>query len=132
MDSSKSKNEARIFIVDDSEFSRATISEMLNDIDNINVVGEASSAEEASKLIPEKKPNIAIIDVVMPEVSGIELAKSLHKSMKDVAIVMISSLAQEHVVIDAISSGAVDFLQKPFTQEELISSIQKITETEVI
>ncbi len=129
----ESKNKIqRVIIVDDSEFSRASISEMLDKHEFIQVIGEAGNAEDAAKLISDKKPDIAIIDVVMPEISGIDLAKSINKSMPDVLIIMISSLAQEHVVIDSISAGAIDFLQKPFTREALISSIEKISSMETI
>jgi YesN/AraC family two-component response regulator len=121
-----------VFIVDDSEFSRASICEMLDKEEHIRIVGEASSAEEAINTIGQKKPDIAIVDVVMPNISGIELAKLINKSLPDTSVIMISSLAQEHVVIDSISAGAVDFLQKPFTKEALKSSIIKIAQMEVI
>ncbi|MBL7665575.1 MAG: response regulator [Bacteriovoracaceae bacterium] len=132
MTTKKEITKAKVFVIDDSEFSRASIAEMLDSHPFISIVGEASSAEEAIKIIGEKKPNIAIVDVVMPEISGIDLARSISKSMTDVSIIMISSLAQEHVVIDAISAGAVDFLQKPFSKEDLVSAIEKITQNEVI
>ncbi len=120
------KSNARIVIVDDSEFSRSSISEMLEPESDIEVIGEASNAEDAIKIIAEKRPSIAIIDIVMPEISGIDLAKTLHKSLPDTSIIMISSLAQEHVVIESISAGAVDFLQKPFSKDDLLVAIRKI------
>ncbi len=117
----------RIIVVDDSEFSRASINEMLEDEENIEVIGEAAHAEDAVKIIAEKKPDIVILDVVMPDISGIDLAKTINKSLPNVSIIMISSLAQEHVVIESISAGANDFIQKPFSKEDLINSIDKIS-----
>jgi two-component system chemotaxis response regulator CheY len=114
-----------ILVVDDSDFSRNSIARMLTD-ERYNIIGEASNAQEAINILNDRTPNIAIIDIVMPGMSGFELAKKMTERFKDVYIIMISSLAQENIVIEAISSGASDFLQKPFTQETLINSLEKI------
>lgn len=118
----------RILIVDDSDFSRNNISLML-DNPRFNIIGEASGAKEAVKILNDRKAHIAIVDIVMPEISGIELAERIKESFSDTQIIMISSLAQENIVIDAISVGASDFLQKPFTKETLINSIEKVIST---
>jgi len=119
------KNEYRILIVDDSDFSRNTISAML-DNSRYNIIGEASNAKEAINILRDRVAHIAIIDVVMPEVSGIELAEYITENFTNVSIIMISSLGQESIVIDSISAGASDYLQKPFTKEDLITSVEKI------
>jgi two-component system chemotaxis response regulator CheY len=126
------KKNPKVVIVDDSEFSRAMISEMLDKEGWIEVVGEAGNADDGAKIISEKKPDIAIIDIVMPKISGLDLAKSVNNSLPDTGIIIISSLAQEHVIIDSIGAGALDFIQKPFSKEELINSIEKIATTEKI
>jgi len=115
----------KILVVDDSDFSRNSISRML-DNKRYNIIGEASNGTEAINSLIERIPNIAIVDIVMPGMSGFELAKKISEISKEVYIIMISSLAQENIVIDAISSGASDFLQKPFTKEVLINSIEKL------
>lgn len=115
----------KVVVVDDSDFSRNLISSMLSE-SRFQVVGEAANANEAIRMLQENKVQIVILDVVMPEVSGIELAEKISKSFKDISIVMISSLAHETVVMDAINAGALDFLQKPFTKEALIDSLEKI------
>lgn len=117
----------RVLVVDDSDFSRNNIASMLEG-SRFNVIGEASSAKEAVEILKDRKAHIAIIDVVMPEVSGIELADKLSSMFRDIHIIMISSLAQENVVMDSISAGAADFLQKPFDKVSLISSLDKIAE----
>lgn len=119
------ENSYRILVVDDSDFSRNNITQMLDD-PRYNIVGEASNAKEAMNILRDRKAHIAIVDVVMPEISGIELAESVSSNFKDTYIIMISSLAQENIIIDSISAGASDFLQKPFTKETLISSIEKV------
>jgi two-component system chemotaxis response regulator CheY len=117
----------RILIVDDSDFSRNSITNMLDD-PRYNIIGEASSAKEAMTILKDRKAHIVITDVVMPEISGIELAEKITQTFKDMFVIMVSSLAQESIIIDSISVGASDFLQKPFNKETLINSIEKVIE----
>lgn len=119
------ENSFRILIVDDSDFSRNNITQML-DNPRYNIIGEAANAKEAMSILRDRKAHIAIVDVVMPEISGIELTDKITSNFKDTYIIMISSLAQENIIIDSISAGASDFLQKPFTKETLINSIEKV------
>lgn len=116
----------KILIVDDSEFNRKSMLHILTE-EGFNVVGEASSAEDGIRAAASTKANLIFIDIVMPERSGLELAK--HFQDKNVAnryIIMMSSLNVESIVIESISNGAIDFLQKPFEVEDLIKSVLKI------
>ena len=117
--------EVKIVIVDDSDFSRSVINKMLTE-EGFQVVGEAASAEAALPLIKDKKPDIVITDIVMPNVSGIELAEKIGQSFPDIAVIMVSSLSQEHVVLDAIGAGASDFIAKPIQKQQLVDSVEKI------
>lgn len=117
----------RILIVDDSDFSRANMVKMLEG-ENFNIIGEAANAKEAISILNDRKAHLAIVDVVMPEVSGIELASHISENFKDTAIMMVSSLAGESIIIDSISAGASDYLQKPFKKSDFVASIEKILE----
>lgn len=121
------RNKCKILVVDDSDFSRMSLIQMLKS-DGLQVEGEASSAEEALSILEEKSIDIAIIDVVMPKTSGIELANTISKSFKKTNIIMISSLGQENIIVDSITAGAQDFIQKPIKKEVLLGSIEKISE----
>jgi len=121
------KDKFRILIVDDSDFSRSSVARMF-DTDQYNIIGEVASAKEAINILKDRKAHLAIIDVVMPEVSGIELAEYISDNFSDTNIIMISSLGQENIIIDSISAGASDYLQKPFTKEELMASVEKVLE----
>ncbi|MGE3609468.1 MAG: response regulator [Bacteriovoracaceae bacterium] len=114
----------RIVIVDDSDFARTSIKKMLIDA-GYEVAGEAPSAEAALAVIKEKKPHILITDIVMPKISGIELADKISKDHEDVYIIVISSLTQEHIILEAIGAGASDFIAKPIQPQQLIDSIDK-------
>ena len=118
----------KVVIVDDSDFSRSIIRKMLTE-EGVEIVGEAASAEAALVVIKEKKPNIVITDIVMPEVSGIELTEKINQNFNDISVIVISSLSQEHVVLEAIGAGASDFIAKPIQKQQLIDSLEKIVAT---
>lgn len=115
----------KIVVVDDSDFSRALIIKMLKEA-NFDVVGEAAGAQAALQVIKDKRPNVVITDIVMPEVSGIELTESINQNFDDIYVIVISSLSQEHVVLEAIGAGAADFIAKPINEQQLVDSLEKI------
>jgi two-component system, chemotaxis family, chemotaxis protein CheY len=117
--------ELRIAVVDDSEYSRKSIVEIL-EAEGYNVVGQASSAEEGISSGASTNANLYIIDVIMPERSGLEMAKVIAEKSMGVSIIMMSSLNMESIIIESISSGAIDFLPKPFGPEQLLKTIRKI------
>ncbi len=119
------KSDLKVVIVDDSDFSRSIIRKMLTE-EGIEIVGEANSAEAALLIIKEKKTNIVITDIVMPEISGIELTEKINRDFNEISVIVISSLSQEHVVLEAIGAGASDFIAKPIQKQQLIDSLEKI------
>jgi two-component system, chemotaxis family, chemotaxis protein CheY len=122
------KSDVKVVIVDDSDFSRSIIRKILTE-EGINVVGEANSAEAALVVIKEKGPNIVITDIVMPEISGIELTEKINQTFDNISVIVISSLSQEHIVLEAIGAGASDFIAKPIQKQQLIDSLEKIIST---
>ena len=121
------RNKCKILVVDDSEFSRISITQML-EADGLQVLAQAQGANEAMEILEKEKIDIAIVDVVMPDTSGIELAQKISSTHPATHIIMISSLGQENIVLDSITAGAQDFIQKPIKKEILLNSIQKIAE----
>jgi len=114
----------KVFIVDDSDFSRQTLAQILQ-AEGFSVMGNAKSAQEALPLIKMNPCHVCLIDVVMPEVSGLDLAKLLNENFEATRVIMMSSLQTEGLIIECISSGAVDFLQKPFDKNDLVRSVRK-------
>ncbi|HXH73391.1 MAG TPA: response regulator [Bacteriovoracaceae bacterium] len=125
MNDKTSISELRVVVVDDSDFSRSLISRMVTESGH-QVVGEAADAETAMKIIKEKSPNVVITDIVMPEISGIELTEQINKSFDDISVIVVSSLSQEHIVLEAIGAGAADFIPKPIQKQQLADSLDKI------
>lgn len=126
MEQNQNRNtKLKICIVDDSDHSRLNAAKILENA-GFNVVGLASSAEEAIQVTATSDVNLYLIDVVMPDASGIELAKILNDKNSKASIIMMSSLRMENIVLESISSGAIDFLSKPFDADDLIKSVEKI------
>lgn len=123
------KKDIKVVIVDDSDFSRSIIRKMLTE-EGIEIVGEANGAEAALQVIKAKNPNIVITDIVMPEISGIELTEKITQNFDDISVIVVSSLSQEHVVLEAIGAGASDFIAKPIQKQQLIDSLEKIISQE--
>lgn len=117
-----------LVVVDDSDFARSQIASLLKDC-GFNVVGEANGAEEALRLVKEKKPHLVLTDVVMPNVSGIELTEKITSIFPNVGVIMVSSLGHEQVVLEAIAAGAVDFIRKPIDVRQLTEAVEKFLST---
>lgn len=120
-----------IVVVDDSAFARKQIVDLLKSA-KYDVVGTASSAQEALAIIREKKPELVITDVIMPEMSGIDLAKKIAELDIETSIIMVSSLTHEQVILESITQGAIDFIQKPIHSEQLFDSIEKIKQSKKV
>jgi DNA-binding response OmpR family regulator len=115
----------KIAVIEDSDFTRKSIINALEKA-GYEVSADAKNAQEAYQAIQSSHADLFIIDVVMPEVSGIELAKKINEDFSNSRIIMMSSLNLESVVIESISSGAVDFLSKPFDMADLIKAVEKV------
>ena len=122
---SNNRAELNILVVDDSDFSRNLIMGMLKE-EGFKIISEASGAEAALAIIKEKNPHVVITDIVMPKISGIELTQKITQTSNDIAVIVISSLSQEHIVLEAIGAGARDFMAKPIQKQQLIESLDKL------
>ena len=116
---------AGILIVDDAAFMRLTIKRMV-EAHGYSVVGEAGNGLEAVKKFAEKKPDVVILDITMPEMSGIEALKRIKILNPDARIVICSALGQQEMLAEAIECGAQDFIVKPFEEERLIAALEKV------
>lgn len=124
-ENNKKDKALQVVVVDDSEFTRKSIVDALES-QGISVVGEANSAEKAVQLLRTTSGNCYIVDIVMPESSGLELAKIISEENKGHFIILMSSLKAENIIIEAITNGACDFLQKPFSKQDLYNSVMKV------
>ena len=113
-----------VLIVDDIAFVRKTLSEILSRA-HYQVVGEAADGTEAIDLYMKLRPDIVTMDVVMPQMSGIDATRKIVKADKKAKIVIISAMGQENLVMEAIDVGAKDYILKPFTTEDVLKTIER-------
>ena len=115
---------ARILIVDDAEFLRMRISKMLL-AEGYEVI-EAENGLQAVEKYKAEKPDAVLMDITMPEMDGLTALKEIKAFDTKAKIVMLTALGQESVVLEAIKSGARDFVVKPFERERVMSAITKL------
>ncbi len=120
--------EYRLLVVDDSDYARAQMTALLTQA-GFTVVGEAASAEDALRQVRDKKPHLVLMDIVMPEVSGIQLTEKIVSDFSNVGVIMVSSLTHEQVVLESIAAGAIDFIHKPIDPQQLTESVEKFLST---
>lgn len=107
-----------VLIVDDVAFVRKTLTEILREAGYV-VVGEAADGREAIEKYRALRPAVVTMDVVMPNLGGIDATKEILKIDRNAVIVMISAMDQIHLVMEAINVGAKDYIQKPFSANDV-------------
>ncbi len=114
-----------VLIVDDIKFVRDTLREILTQA-HYQVVAEAKNGQEAFEMYFRHRPDLVTMDMVMPEMSGIEATRKILKRDKDAKIVIVSAMEQENFVMDAINAGARDYIVKPFRPEDILKTFDHI------
>lgn len=114
----------KVLIADDAAFMRMMIRDILTK-NGIEVIGEAVNGKDAIAKYRELKPDIITLDITMPEMDGLQALKEIKKEFPDARCLMCSAMGQQAMVIDAIQSGAKDFIVKPFQADRVIEAITK-------
>lgn len=115
----------KVLIVDDAAFIRLTIKTMLEK-NGFEVAGEAENGIAGVKKYQELKPDLVTMDITMPDMTGIEALKEIIKLDPKAKVIMLSAMGQEAMVREAVLSGAVSFIVKPFKEEQLITTLNKV------
>ena len=115
----------RVLVVDDAIFMRKMISDILEG-SGMEIVGEADTGAVAVEKYAELSPDLVTMDIIMPEMNGIDAVKNIIASDPQANIVMCSALGQQALVQDALSAGAKDFLIKPFNPSRVVEVVTKI------
>lgn len=120
----------RVFLVDDHELVRSGLRQKLEAEDDMVVVGEAESAEEALKLVPAAAPDVAVLDVSMPGASGVELSRELRARHPALITLMLSGFGDDETRLAALMAGAAGFVLKNLKGPELVASIRRVAGNE--
>lgn len=115
----------KILIVDDAVFMRNTLRMMLERND-FEVVGQAEDGIEAVSEFLRLKPDIVTMDITMPKMSGIEALIKIKESDPKAKVVMITAMGNESMVKEAIISGAVNFIVKPFQEDKIVEVLKRL------
>lgn len=113
-----------VMVVDDCLVTRKILCDMMSSM-RYSVVCEATNGAEAVSLYPEHRPDIVLMDLIMPVMDGIDATTAIKSMDPDAFIVAVSSHTQSRYVIGAINAGASDFVMKPFLEERLMEVLLK-------
>lgn len=118
----------RIVIVDDHPFLRTGLRHVLEEHPEFRVVGEAADGWEGVRLAEKEHPDVAILDIGMPNLNGIEAARQIGESVPGVSIVMLSVHSDEAYVLRALKAGARAYLLKQSAEADLIAAVKAVTQ----
>jgi two-component system chemotaxis response regulator CheY len=119
----KDKEMAKILLADDAAFMRMTIKNALAK-EGYTDVHEAADGLQAVEQYNELKPDLVFMDITMPNMDGLEALKAIKSSDANAKVIMCSAMGQEAMVIDAVKSGAKDFIVKPFKPDRIIKAVK--------
>lgn len=114
----------RLVIVDDAPFIREVLRHTFQNTE-IEVVGEAVDGEEAVAIVSKLRPQVVLMDIVMPKKSGIEATMEIHKTSPEIKIVACSTVDQNSMIMRALEAGCCNYVTKPFRSEDVINAVRK-------
>ena len=116
----------RVFLLDDHEIVRRGLRELLESEDDIEVVGEAGTAAEALGRIPATRPDVAILDVRLPDGDGIEVCRDIRSTHPQIACLMLTSFSEDEALSSAILAGAAGYALKQMRGVDLVDGVRRI------
>ena len=116
----------RVFLLDDHEVVRRGVRELLETADDLEVVGEAGTAAEAVQRAPATSPDVAVLDVRLPDGSGIEVCRDLRSLLPELRCLMLTSFNDDEALFDAVMAGASGYVLKEVRGAELIDSVRSV------
>ncbi len=119
-------DQIRVFLLDDHELVRRGLTDLLDVETDLEVVGEASSVAEAMARIPAAQPDVAVLDVRLPDGSGVEVCRDIRSQMPEVRCLMLTSFSDDEALFDAIMAGASGYVLKEIRGNDLVDAIRQV------
>jgi DNA-binding NarL/FixJ family response regulator len=116
----------RVFLLDDHEIVRRGLRELLEQEPDFEVVGEAGTAEEALQRVPPTRPDVALLDVRLPDGDGIEVCREIRSAHPEIRCLMLTSFADDEALFSAIMAGASGYLLKQVKGNDLVDAIRRV------
>jgi NarL family two-component system response regulator LiaR len=121
-----------VLIVDDHELVREGVRTLLQRMSDIQVVGEADSGKEGLRLVAQFAPDVALMDLVMPEMDGVEATRQLKRVSPSTQVIVLTSFDDDEHILPAICAGALSYILKHVSAEELVDAVRKAARGEVV
>lgn len=118
----------RIILADDHSIVRRGMRSLLEAEADLQIVGEAAEGREALRLCEELQPDVAILDIAMPQLNGLEVAAQALKQVPELKVIMLSMYADEAYIVRALLAGAKGYLLKEATEVDLVAAIRAVSE----
>jgi DNA-binding NarL/FixJ family response regulator len=119
-------NKIKVTLVDDHQLVRDGIRALLSGLDDIEVITEASDAKSTLEKLKLTRPDVMIVDISLPEMSGIELTKIITTEYPTIKVIVLSMYTNQEFIFNAIKAGAKGYLPKNITREELLDAIREV------
>jgi DNA-binding NarL/FixJ family response regulator len=116
----------RVFLVDDHEIVRRGVRELLEAEDDIEVVGEAGSVEEALRRVPPTAPDVALLDVQLPDGTGVEVCRELRSDRPELRCLMLTSFTDDEAMMDSVVAGASGYLLKQVRGSDIVDAVRRV------
>lgn len=116
-----------ILLVDDAPIMRMMLKDVL-EANDYEIIGEAGNGQEAIDVYKEVKPDLVTMDIIMPQMDGIEALKQILGFNPEAKVVMLTAIDQREYLMNAIRIGAVDYIVKPFEEDRILSAVSKALE----
>ncbi len=116
----------RVFLVDDHEVVRRGLRELFESEEDLTVVGEAATAHEALARVPASRPDVAVLDVRLPDGDGVEVCRDLRSAMPELTCLMLTSYADDEALFSAILAGASGYVLKQIKGSDLVSAVRRV------
>jgi two-component system response regulator DevR len=124
--SSKEVPVLKVFLVDDHEVVRRGVAELIDAEEDLTVIGQASTVSEALARVPALRPDVAVLDMRLPDGNGVELCRDLRSTMPELNCLILTSYTDEQAMLDAILAGAGGYVIKDIKGMELVSAIRTV------
>ncbi|WP_327366055.1 response regulator transcription factor [Streptomyces sp. NBC_01217] len=119
-------NPIRVFLLDDHEVVRRGVHDLLNDEPDITVIGEAANVEQALVRVPALRPQVAVLDVRLPDGDGVTVCRELRSQLPELACLMLTSFDDEEALLDSIMAGASGYVLKQIQGADLVSAVRAV------
>jgi DNA-binding NarL/FixJ family response regulator len=129
-DSAPAQATIKVFLLDDHEIVRRGVKDMLEAEPDIVVIGEAGTAESALARIPALRPDVAVLDVRLPDGDGVSVCREIRSRMPEVACLMLTSFGDDEALFDAIMAGAAGYVLKQIRGTDLIGAVRTVASGE--